>query len=58
MEKIIRNTSEEDFKFLIKFYLYDIENHQERAVQFAKDLIYSFKTIICVSGEEILGCIT
>lgn len=58
MEKIIRNVSEEDMELLIKMYLNDVENHQIRAVQFAKDLIYRFKTIICISGEEILGCIT
>jgi len=58
MEKIIRNVSEQDMEFLIKMYLNDVENNQERAVQFSKDLIYRFNTIICISGEEILGCIT
>ena len=58
MKKIIRNVSELDMELLIKMYLKDVENHQKRAVKFAKDLIYRFKTIICISVERILGSIT
>lgn len=58
MEKIIRNVSEEDMELLIQMYLNDVENHQKRAVKFAKDLIYRFKTIICISDERILGSIS
>ncbi|MFX1356356.1 MAG: GNAT family N-acetyltransferase [Promethearchaeota archaeon] len=58
MEKIIRNVCEEDMELLINMYLNDVENHTERAIQFARDLIYRFKTIVCIGGEKILGCIT
>ncbi|MFW9938764.1 MAG: hypothetical protein ACFFD5_14040, partial [Candidatus Thorarchaeota archaeon] len=58
MEKIIRNVCEDDMELLINMYLNDVENHTERAIQFARDLIYRFKTIVCIGGEKILGCIT
>jgi len=58
MEKIIRNVSEQDMELITKMYLNDVENHKERAIQFAKDLIYRYKTIICISDATILGSIT
>ncbi len=58
MDKIIRNTTEKDMDIVEKMYLDEIENHQQRAQQFAKDLIYRFKTIICVCDKKILGTIT
>lgn len=58
MDKIIRNTTEKDMDLLVKMCLDEIENHQQRAQQFAKDLIYRFKTIICVCDKNILGTIT
>jgi len=58
MDKIIRSATEKDMEILVKMYLDEIENHQQRAQQFAKDLIYRFKTIICVSDKIILGTIT
>ena len=58
MDKIIRNATEKEMDLLVKMYLDDVENHQQRAQQFAKDLIYRFKTIICVSDKNILGTIT
>ena len=58
MDKIIRNATEKDMDIVVKMYLDEVENHQRRAQQFAKDLIYQFKTIICVSDKNILGTIT
>ena len=58
MDKIIRNVIEKDVDILVKMYLDEVENHQQRAQQFAKDLIYRFKTIICISDKNILGTIT
>ena len=58
MDKIIRNATEKDMDIVVKMYLEEVENHQRRAQQFAKDLIYRFKTIICVSNKNILGTIT
>ena len=58
MDTIIRNATEKEMDLLVKMYLDDVENHQQRAQQFAKDLIYRFKTIICVSDKNILGTIT
>lgn len=57
MEKVIRNATEDDIELIIKMYLADVENHHERASQFAKDLIYRFKTIICLAGDKIIGSI-
>jgi len=58
MDKILRNATEKDMDLLVNMYLEEVEDHQQRAQQFAKDLIYRFKTIICVSDENILGTIT
>jgi len=58
MDKIIRNATEKDMDIVVKMYLDEVENHQQRAQQFAKDLIYRFKTIICVCDKNILGTIT
>jgi len=58
LDKIIRNATEKDMDIVVKMYLEEVENHQRRAQQFAKDLIYRFKTIICVSNKNILGTIT
>ena len=58
MDKIIRNATEKDMDIVVKMYLDEVENHQQRAQQFAKDLIYRFKTIICISDKNILGTIT
>jgi ribosomal protein S18 acetylase RimI-like enzyme len=58
MDKIVRNATEKDMDLLVKMYLDEVENHQQRAQQFVKDLIYRFKTIICISDKNILGTIT
>ena len=58
MDKIIRNATEKDMDIVVKMYLDEVEDHQQRAQQFAKDLIYRFKTIICVFDKKILGTIT
>jgi len=58
MDKIIRNATEKDMDIVVKMYLEEVENHQQRAQQFAKDLIYRFKTIICVCDKDIFGTIT
>ena len=58
MDKKIRNATEKDMELLVKMYIDEVENHQQRAQQFAKDLIYRFKTNICVSDKNILGTIT
>lgn len=58
MDKIIRNATEKDMDIVVKMYLDEVENHQQRAQQFAKDLIYRFKTNICLSDKSILGTIT
>ena len=57
-EKIIRKTIEDDLELLIKMYLDEVEDHRERAKQFAEDLICRSKTIVCICGENILGSIT
>ena len=54
MDKIIRNATEKDVDLLVKMYLDEVENHQQRAQQFAKDLIYRFKTIICIYNKNII----
>jgi len=58
LDNIIRNATEKDMDILVMMYLDEVEDHQQRAQQFAKDLIYRFKTIICVSDKNILGTIT
>ncbi|MFX0057869.1 MAG: GNAT family N-acetyltransferase [Candidatus Hodarchaeota archaeon] len=58
MKKIIRKVSEEDIDLLVEMYMTDVENHEQRAIEFAKDLIYRFKSIICVSNKQVFGCIT
>jgi len=58
MDKIIRNATEKDMDIVVKMYLDEVENHQQRAQQFAKDLIYRFKTNICVSDKNVLGTIS
>ena len=58
MDKIIRNATEKDMDILVKMYLDEVENHKQRAQQFAKDLIYRFKTLICVCDKNIIGTIT
>ncbi len=58
MDKIIRSATEKDMDIVIRMCLDEIENHQQRAQQFAKDLVYRFKTIICVCDKKILGTIT
>jgi len=58
MDNIIRNATDKDMDLLVKMYLDEVEDHQQRAQQFAKDLIYRFKTIICLSDKKIRGTIT
>lgn len=58
MEKIIRDSNDEDLELLEEMYINEFENHEERAQQFAKDLIRRFKTIICISDKQILGTIS
>ena len=58
MDKIIRNATEKDVDIIAKMYLEEVENNQQRAQKFAKDLIYRFKTNICVSDKNVLGTIT
>lgn len=58
MDKIIRNATEKDVDIIVKMYLDEVENNQKRAQNFAKDLIYRFKTNICVSDKKVLGTIT
>jgi ribosomal protein S18 acetylase RimI-like enzyme len=58
LDKIIRNATEKDMDILVKMYLDEVEDHQQRAQQFAKDLINRFKTIICICDKKILGSIT
>jgi len=58
MEKIIRYASEEDFEPLINMYLAEVENHHQRAKQFAKDLIYKVNTLLCIIDEKIIGTVS
>ena len=58
MEKIIRNAQKEDRESLIKLYLNDVENNQERAEKFAMDLIYRLKTILCLVNGEVIGTVS
>ena len=58
MEKVFRYVSENDFELLINMYLNEVENHNQRAEQFAEDLIYKLKTIICLADKDVLGTIS
>ena len=58
MEKIIRYATEEDFDLLIKMYLTEVENHHQRAEQFAKDLIYKLDTLLCIADDKVIGSIS
>lgn len=58
MKKVIRCVSNKDMELLVKMYLRDVENHLQRAEQFANDLISRFKTIIYINEEKIIGTIT
>ena len=58
MDKIIRNATEKDMDIIVKMYLEEVENNQQRAQNFAKDLIYRFKTNICLSEKNVLGTIS
>jgi ribosomal protein S18 acetylase RimI-like enzyme len=58
MDKVIRNATEKDVDIIVKMYLEEVENNQQRAQKFAKDLIYRYKTNICVSEKNVLGTIT
>jgi ribosomal protein S18 acetylase RimI-like enzyme len=58
MEKVIRNAQEEDKESLIKLYLNDVEDNQERAERFAMDLIYRLKTILCLVDGKVIGTVS
>jgi len=58
MDIIIRNATVKDMDVIVKMYLDEVENNQQRAQKFAKDLIYRFKTNICVSDKNVLGTIS
>lgn len=58
MEKIIRYASENDFNLIKEMYLHNVEDHEQRAKQFAKDLIFRLKTIICVTDGKLLGTVS
>jgi len=58
MDIIIRNATVKDMDIIVKIYLDEVENNQQRAQKFAKDLIYRFKTNICVSDKNVLGTIS
>ncbi len=58
MEKIIRLVSEKDFNLLKEMYLQDVESHEQRAKQFAEDLVHRLKTIICVTDGKLIGTIS
>ena len=58
MDKIIRNATEKDMDIIVKMYLEEVENNQQRAQKFAKDLIYRYKTNICLSEKNVLGTIS
>jgi L-amino acid N-acyltransferase YncA len=37
MDKVIRNATEKDVDIIVKMYLEEVENNQQRAQKFAKD---------------------
>ncbi|MFX1496667.1 MAG: GNAT family N-acetyltransferase [Promethearchaeota archaeon] len=39
-------------------YLNDVENHEQRAIEFASDLIFRLKTIICATDLKIVGTVS
>ena len=57
MEKVIRYASEKDIELLMNMYLTEVENHHQRAEQFAKDLVYKSKTLLCITDEKIIGTV-
>lgn len=58
MQKIIRFANEDDIMLLKEMYLNDVENHEQRAIEFANDLIFKLKTIICVADLKIIGSVS
>jgi ribosomal protein S18 acetylase RimI-like enzyme len=43
---------------IIEMYIHDIEDNQNSARKFADDLIQRFKTILCITNDEIIGTIS
>ena len=58
MEKVIRFANENDINLLKELYIDDVENHEQRAIKFAKDLIFKLNTIICVDNLKVIGTIS
>ena len=58
MEFNYRKVSEKDRDLLETMYVSDVEKNQKRAEQFANDLIFRLRTIICISGDKVLGTVS
>ncbi|TFG27594.1 GNAT family N-acetyltransferase [Candidatus Thorarchaeota archaeon] len=51
----IRAAVDTDFNLLRNMYLEEVENHVERAIKFAEDLIHRFKTILALQDNKLVG---
>ncbi len=58
MEKVIRYASEKNIELLINMYLTEVENHYQRAKEFAKDLVFKLKTLLCITDENVIGTVS
>ena len=54
----IRSATESDRVLLESMYLEEIEDHKERASEFAKDLIDRFKTMLALKDGQLCGTLT
>jgi ribosomal protein S18 acetylase RimI-like enzyme len=51
----IRNATPEDLQLLKNMYQTEIEDHEERATTFAKELIHHFKTLLAIKDGKLCG---
>jgi len=57
MQKL-RRATQEDIGHIATMYTEDIENNKARAMEFARDLVERFHTILCLDGEKLCGSIS
>lgn len=54
----LRTATAEDLSRIADMYLEDVENNRVRAMEFAKDLVERFHTLLCLDGEKLCGSIS
>jgi len=57
MQKL-RTATQDDIGRLVDMYIEDVEDNRARAMEFARDLVKRFHTIICLDGEKLCGSIS